>query len=83
MEISCVEVESAQTAIFEVHHMNFLCVYGAMALLILISAHHCKMEEEVSLKVPPIICSRRQFQILLLFKNYKKHEISYLIFFEN
>ena len=46
-------------------------------------------------KAPPIICSRRQFQILLLFQNNKEgivfhenhllgddsHELSYLIFF--
>ena len=33
----------------------------------------------LTLKAPPIICSRRQFQILLLEDD--SHEISYLIFF--
>ena len=50
----------------------------------------------LTLKAPPIICSRRQFQICCFFKNNKKgmiyyenrlladdsHEISYLIFSE-
>ena len=55
-----------------------------------ITPHHV-----VSTKAPPIICSRQQFQILLIFKNNKygmifhenrlldSHETSYLIFLEN